>query len=52
MDDVGIVDPLCRVLHDYFTWTTTTTMSAYPDHDASIPEDLCIPRWSWNGLQS
>jgi hemoglobin len=51
MDDVKIADPLRRVLHDYFVWTTTTTMSAYPDRGAVIPEDLRIPRWSWDGLR-
>jgi hemoglobin len=51
MDDIGIVDPLRRVLHDYFVWTTTTTMAAYPVRGAAIPDDLLIPRWSWDGLQ-
>jgi hemoglobin len=53
MDDVGLTDPqLRRVLHDYFAWTTTTTMAAYPDDPDDVPEDLRIPRWSWDGLQS
>jgi hemoglobin len=53
MDDVGIIDPLLRrVLHDYFTWTTTTTMSAYPEDADDVPEDLQIPHWSWDGLQA
>jgi hemoglobin len=52
MDDVGIMDPLLRrVLHDYFTWATTTTMSAYPDDADAVPNDLRIPHWSWDGLQ-
>lgn len=52
MDDVGIVDPrLRKALHDYFAWVTTTTMAAYPDGAESVPEDLRIPRWSWDGLQ-
>jgi hemoglobin len=52
MDDVGIIDPsLRRVLHDYFTWATTTTMSAYPEDADDVPEDLPIPHWSWDGLQ-
>jgi hemoglobin len=37
------------VLHDYFAWATTTTMSAYHHSAADVPEDLNIPRWSWNG---
>ena len=37
--DVDITDPvLRRVLHDYFAWATTMTMSG-----------LRIPRWSWDG---
>jgi hemoglobin len=53
MDDVGLTDlQLRRVLHDYFAWTTTTTMAAYPDDPDDVPEDLRIPRWSWDGLQS
>lgn len=52
MDDAGLVDPQLRqALHDYFAWATTTTMSAYPDNADDVPGDLCIPRWSWNGLQ-
>src|SRR5262245_49247777 len=32
MVDVEIADPVLRaVLHDYFAWTTTATMAAYPD---------------------
>jgi hemoglobin len=51
MDDVGLVDPLLRrVLHDYFTWATITTMAAYPDDANDVPEGLRIPRWSWDGL--
>lgn len=51
MDDVGIADPrLRRVLHDYFAWTTTVTMAAYPEDPDEVPEGLRIPRWSWDGL--
>jgi hemoglobin len=50
--DVGLAatEPLRRVLHDYFAWATTTTMSRYPDAD-EVPEGLSIPRWSWDGRQ-
>ena len=52
MADVGIDDPRLRsTLHDYFAWTTTTSMSRYPDSAAGVPEGLSIPRWSWDGLQ-
>ena len=51
MDDVGLRDPaLRRVLHDYFAWATTTTMAAYPADADAVPENLRIPRWSWDGL--
>ena len=51
LDDIAIPDPtLRRVLHDYFVWTTTTTMAAYPDRADAVPTDLHIPRWSWDGL--
>ena len=52
MDDVGLSDPLLRrVLHDYFAWTTTNTMAAYPQNAEDVPPDLRIPHWSWDGLQ-
>lgn len=52
MDDAQLVGPLLRrVLHDYFTWATTTSMSAYPETADHVPDDLRIPRWSWDGLQ-
>jgi len=51
LDDVGLVHgDLRRVLHDYFTWATTTTMGAYPDDEGDVPDDLALPRWSWDGL--
>lgn len=53
LDDVGLAEgePLRQVLYDYFAWATTTTMSRYPESAADVPEDLRIPRWSWDGLQ-
>lgn len=51
MDDVGIVDPLRGVLHDYFAWAATRTMSAYHASADDVPDDLSIPQWSWNGRQ-
>jgi hemoglobin len=53
MADVGIGegDPLRSVLHDYFAWATTTTMSRFHDSADDVPNGLAIPRWSWNGLQ-
>lgn len=53
MDDIGLADAaLRRALHDYFAWTTHTTMAAYPEKSAAVPADLVMPKWSWNGLQS
>jgi len=53
MKDVGLAakEPLRQVLHDYFEWTTTTTMSRYHESADDVPEGLSIPHWSWDGLQ-
>jgi hemoglobin len=53
LQDVGISegDPLHQVLHDYFAWATTTTLSRYHRSAAHVPEGLRIPHWSWDGLQ-
>ncbi len=50
--DVGLDrdDRLRRVLHDYFAWATTTTMSRYHRSADEVPDGLLIPRWSWDGL--
>lgn len=51
LEDIEITDPeLRRVLHDYFAWTTTTTMAAYHGSGDDVPDDLSIPCWSWDGL--
>ena len=51
--DVGLTDGRLRqVLHDYFAWATTTTMSRYHRSADDVPKGLSIPRWSWDGLQS
>jgi hemoglobin len=53
LHDAGFTDqPLAQVLHDYFAWATTTTMSAYHESADDVPEGLDIPRWSWDGLQA
>ena len=41
---------LRRVLHDYFAWATTTTMARYHHSTDDVPNELSIPKWSWNGL--
>jgi hemoglobin len=45
-------DPLRQVLHDYFAWATSTSMTQYNGPDTVVPEGLAIPRWSWDGLQA
>jgi hemoglobin len=43
---------LRQVLHDYFAWATTTTMSRYHRSADDVPDALRIPQWSWGGLLS
>jgi len=52
MQDVGpaAAGPLGQVLHDYFAWATTTTMSRYHESADDVPAGMPIPRWSWDGL--
>jgi hemoglobin len=51
--DIGLTDArLQHVLHDYFAWATTTTMSRYHRSPDDVPYGLRIPRWSWDGLMS
>jgi hemoglobin len=49
--DAGLADdPRLRdALHDYFAWSTTTTMTR--DHASAddVPGGLAVPRWSWDG---
>jgi hemoglobin len=54
LEDTGLAaDPALRqALHDYFAWTTSTSMAAYPASADEVPDGLAIPRWSWDGLQS
>jgi len=54
LKDVGLDrdERLRRVLHDYFAWATTTTMSGYHHSADDVPEGLPIPKWSWHGLVS
>jgi hemoglobin len=52
LSDVGIVPQsrLAQVLHDYFAWATTATMSCYHESADDVPDGLQIPKWSWDGL--
>jgi hemoglobin len=49
--DAGLAedDQLRQALHDYFAWTTTTTMAQYHHSANDVPEGLKVPRWSWRG---
>jgi hemoglobin len=49
--DVGLADneQVRQVLHDYFAWATTTTMSRYHGSADDVPDGLPIPHWSWGG---
>src|SRR5262245_20168182 len=52
LDDAGLSDYVSRrVLHEYFAWATTNSMASYPESADHVPNDLRIPRWSWEGLQ-
>ena len=53
MQDAGLDPggPLAQVLHDYFAWATTHTMSRYHESADEVPDGMSIPRWSWDGLQ-
>jgi len=50
--DVGIDgnNRVRQVLHDYFAWATTTTMSRYHESADDVPDGLPIPHWSWDGV--
>ena len=52
--DAGLArdERLRRVLHDYFAWATTTTMSRYHRSADDVPDELPLPHWSWDGLVS
>jgi len=54
LQDAGLDsdEALRRVLHDYFAWATTTTMSRYHGSADEVPDGLRIPKWSSNGLVS
>jgi hemoglobin len=52
LKDAGFAgdDRLRQVLHEYFAWATTTTMSRYHRSADDVPDGLEIPHWSWDGL--
>ena len=53
LEDAGLAADgrLRQVLHDYFAWSTTTTMARYHRSADDVPDGLTIPRWSWDGRQ-
>jgi hemoglobin len=52
LKDVSIANPeLEKALLNYFAWTTTNAMAAYPNSKQDVPSSLQVPRWSWSGLQ-
>jgi hemoglobin len=54
VEDVGLArdERLRSVMHDYFAWATTTSMSHYHRSAKDVPNGLPIPKWSWHGLVS
>lgn len=50
-DGSAYSDALRQLLHEYFAWATTTTMSRYHQSADDVPDGLKIPRWSWDGLE-
>jgi hemoglobin len=54
LGDIGLRgdDRLATVLHDYFAWVTTNSMSAYHRSAGDVPDGLNIPHWSWDGLSN
>jgi hemoglobin len=54
LEDVGLStnESLREVLHDYFTWATTTSMARYHESADDVPAGLSVPRWSWEGLEA
>jgi hemoglobin len=47
--DVGIDGRLAQALHDYFAWSTWTTMYRFHRSADDAPAGLPTTRWSWDG---
>ena len=54
LEDTGLArdERLRRALHDYFAWSTTTTMNRYHKSADDVPEGLQIQKWTWTGVVS
>lgn len=52
IDDVGISqDPELRAtLSAYMEWAVAD-VTAYASRNTTVPADVSVPRWSWDGLQ-
>jgi hemoglobin len=52
LEDAGLAndEQLCRALHDYFAWATTTSMARYHRSADDVPDGIPFPTWSWDGL--
>jgi hemoglobin len=53
LTDIGLASDsaLFKALHDYFEWSTTTSLARYPRSAGEVPSGLAVPRWSWDGLE-
>ena len=53
LTDVGlsVEQPVRAVLHDYFAWSTRTSMTRWERSADDVPGGLEIPCWSWDGLR-
>jgi hemoglobin len=51
-DDAGFPDDaeLRASLRAYMQWAVAEVLG-YSPHGSRVPDDLPVPRWSWNGLQ-
>ena len=51
-DDARLPDDpeLRRVLHDYMQWAVADVI-AYSPPGSTVPSDVVVPRWSWDGQQ-
>jgi hemoglobin len=51
MDDAGLPAdaPFRSALRAYMEWAVADVLS-YSAHDATVPEGLAVPQWSWDGL--
>jgi hemoglobin len=50
LDDAGVPDDgrLRDALRDYMTWSLEDVLQ-YSPRDAVVPEEMPMPRWSWDG---